>query len=83
MTTGLLQGEYAALMAIKILEGVNIEIIENVLKSQGKYIFDFLQYNKFNIKKKQLPKDSVILNYPYSIIDFYEANKNYLLLFLL
>ncbi len=67
------QGNLAGDMALKILEGSKAEDIPIVWKSPNQYIFDYNALVKWNIDRTKLPKDSIIINKPYSL---YEAQKS-------
>jgi len=69
------QGKTAAQMVKKILSGTPIQQIPVIEKSPNKYIFDYNQLKKFNIKQELLPKDSLIIN---KKVSFYDNYKNYL-----
>lgn len=72
VASGFYQGEKAAELTDKILEGENPQDIPIIEKSPNKYIFDFEKLKEFNIAELSLPKASIILNKPLS---FYEGNK--------
>ncbi|MCB2291101.1 EAL domain-containing protein [Clostridium sp. CS001] len=69
------QGKIAAGMVKRILSGTKISDIPIIEKSPNKFIFDNQQLRKFNIDKKLLPIDSLILNKKES---FYQSYKNYI-----
>jgi diguanylate cyclase (GGDEF)-like protein len=68
------QGESAAQMSLRILQGESIENIP-VVGSPLVNIFDFNLMQRFNITVDRLPKPHVILNKPYSL---YESYKQYI-----
>jgi signal transduction histidine kinase len=64
ITLGADQGKYAALLAKKYLDGENFDTIPQIRSSITKYIFNYNELQKFGIKEKHLPENSVILNKP-------------------
>lgn len=72
LVSGRLQGENAAKLAIRILEGEDPNNIPIQSPDCTRTIFDYNQLMRFQISLKQLPKDSIIINKPFS---FYEAYK--------
>ncbi|MBU3145277.1 ABC transporter substrate binding protein [Clostridium sp. CF012] len=69
------QGKTAAEMVKKILSGTKIAEIPVLEKSPNKYIFDYNQLKKFNIKEDILPVGSILIN---KEISFYENYKYYI-----
>jgi ABC-type uncharacterized transport system substrate-binding protein len=65
-------GEKSAEMAIRILQGEKVSNIPIADYSVAKYIFDYQQLERFGIKSSDLPKESIIVNIPFS---FYEEYK--------
>jgi diguanylate cyclase (GGDEF)-like protein len=72
MISGRLQGESAADLAIRILNGENIEDIPISTPESYRTIFDYKQLERYHISMKEIPKDSEIMNKPFS---FYETYK--------
>ena len=69
LTNGLSQGTAAGEMAVRILKGESVDSIPVLMKSPNKYIFDYAQLDRWNIKMSQLPADSTFINKPkYSLI---------------
>lgn len=62
ITSGLYQGEEAAKIAIKILNGSPLESIPTISNSPNKFMYDFNQLKKFKVSKNVLPDDSIIIN---------------------
>lgn len=56
------QGKTAANIVFQILEGLPMKQIPLISESPNKFMFDYNELIKFNIKKSLLPKDSIILN---------------------
>jgi len=79
LTSGYLQGLNAAEIALKVINGTQIESLNNVLESPEILMFDYKQLKKYHIGKNLLPDDSVIINKPYSISDYYLDNKVFVL----
>ncbi|MBH1942263.1 hypothetical protein I5677_15285 [Mobilitalea sibirica] len=71
MLSGKLQGEKAAGLAVKILQGVSIDKLPMVKEKTTRYIFDYNQLIRFSIPETSLPRESQILNKPFSFIDTY------------
>jgi PAS domain S-box-containing protein len=69
---GFRQGRTAAEMAIRILNGENVQNIPIVRDSPSVYTFDYLQMERFKIAVSDLPPGALILNKPQS---FYYENK--------
>lgn len=72
LVSGRLQGENAAELAIRILDGEDPNQIPVQSPDCTRTIFDYNQLMKFQISMKQLPKNSIIINKPFS---FYETYK--------
>lgn len=72
MISGYDQGKTAAQIALKYLENGRFEDIPFINYCSNKYIFDYNYLRKFNIETRDLPKDSIIVNKPFS---FYENYK--------
>jgi len=71
LTNGFSQGELAAKLAQRILDGEKPVNIPVVRESPNRYIFDFNQLDKFKINPAMLPAGSVIVNKP---VSFYEQH---------
>lgn len=69
LTSGFAQGQTAGEIAARILGGESVEKIPVVMKSPNKYMFDWKQLDRWNIKMSQLPADSIFINKPkYTLI---------------
>jgi len=69
LTSGFAQGQAAGEIAARILGGESVEKIPVLMKSPNKYMFDWKQLDRWNIKISQLPADSSFVNKPkYSLI---------------
>ncbi len=67
------QGAYSGSLAKQILEGQNIESLKPINKKTVEYKFDYIQLQRYNIDLAYLPKESIVINKPFS---FYETYKN-------
>lgn len=72
LTNGYSQGELAAKMVSRILEGESPGNIPVVRESPNSYIFDYNQLLKFKVDPKKIPDGSLLVNQP---ITFYEQYK--------
>jgi two-component system, cell cycle sensor histidine kinase and response regulator CckA len=72
MVSGYAQGEIAAGMAVRILQGESAGSIPIIRESPNVYIFDSVQMNRFGLNNKDLPKDSIIVNEPFSFYETYQ-----------
>ena len=72
MVSGTDQGRVAGELALRILQGEAADSIPVVMESPNRYIFDYVQMARFNIKPSNLPHGSTIINEPPS---FYAINK--------
>jgi len=73
ITSGYYQGEMAARMAKRLLDGDNVAAIPVVKESPNRPMFNYIQMKRFGISLSQLPPGSTIINLPDS---FYEENKS-------
>jgi len=73
LTSGFDQGKAAGEMARRILQGEKAEQIPIIKQSPTRYMFDYHQMERFNIKVSDLPQGSIVINKPTS---FYQVNKN-------
>jgi len=69
---GVHHGQKAAEMALRIIRGEKVQNLPIVKDSLAEYIFDYRQLKRFNIQPSALPKNSRIVNRPFS---FYEEYK--------
>lgn len=72
LADGTYQGETAAKMAIRILNGESPDSIPIVTESPNSYMFDYTQLEHFGITLSDLPEGSIIKNQPQS---FYYLHK--------
>ncbi|PCH70954.1 MAG: hypothetical protein COC06_03160 [Bacteroidales bacterium] len=67
LITGRNQGKQVSEMAKRVLSGTNIDDIPPKL-AEYEYCFDYKQLTHFDIDRAKLPKDSRIINEPYSFV---------------
>jgi PAS domain S-box-containing protein len=72
LTNGDYQGQLAAEMAIRILNGESPESIPIHTDSPNAYMFDYIQLRRFGISVSELPEGSIVIHEPQS---FYYQNK--------
>ncbi|TAH64443.1 MAG: EAL domain-containing protein [Anaerolineaceae bacterium] len=73
MLSGRLQGEYAARIANRILSGEDPSDIPVLYTNTTSTAFDYNQLIRFNIPLDMLPKDSEIINQPFSFYQTYKT----------
>ncbi|MEG6585406.1 ABC transporter substrate binding protein [Dendrosporobacter sp. 1207_IL3150] len=73
MTSGFSQGELAAQMILRILNGEKPALIPVVKESPNRYMFDYNQLTKFGIDTAKLPPDSIVINTPESAYNKYKT----------
>jgi len=67
LITGSNQGKQVSEMAKRIFSGTNVDDIPPK-SAEYEYCFDYKQLTYYNIDKSKLPKDSYIINEPYSFV---------------
>lgn len=72
LISGYSQGEAAAKIGLDILNGKPLSSISKVNESPNRCIYDYNKLKQLNISLKSLPKESIIINKPFS---FYEKYK--------
>ena len=72
IVTGYLQGQAAAEIAMRILDGEKPSNIPPLPQTPSKFMFDYVQLQNFGIPLSSLPEGSTIINMPKS---FYQAHK--------
>lgn len=72
LVNGHIQGREAGQLAIQILDGKAIQDLPVVEKSPNKYMFDWVQLERFNLSLNDLPDGAIVINRP---ITFYEQYK--------
>ncbi|MBM7866497.1 diguanylate cyclase [Heliobacterium gestii] len=73
VTSGYTQGETAAKLALRALNGERLEGVPVIRESPNRYMFDHRQLQRWQIDAARLPAGSVIVNKPES---FYEKNQS-------
>ena len=71
LTSGYTEGQRAAKMAIRILNGESPQTIAVEKQTQSQYLFDYKALEKWNINVSRLPEGSLVIDRP---ISFYEQN---------
>ncbi|MBE9561845.1 MAG: response regulator [Proteobacteria bacterium] len=71
--SGYYQGETAARLAIRMLNGENIKDIAIIKKGANRYIYDYQGLTRLKLPIEKLPEDSIILNQPYSFYKEYKT----------
>ncbi len=64
LTSGRIQGETAAKMALRILNGEQAGNIPILRESPNRFMFDYRQLRRFDIVSSRLPKSALIVNRP-------------------
>lgn len=72
------QGEAAARLALRILDGVAVRDVPVVTESPNEFIFDYNELIRRDISVADLPRGSRVLNEPISLREFYERYRAYL-----
>jgi PAS domain S-box-containing protein len=75
MVEGKAEGMRAARLAMRVLAGTDPDSIPVETKTPSRYIFDYVQLERFGISKSRLPVDSLVLNEP---ARFYQIDKRYI-----
>jgi len=83
LTSGIIQGETAGKMVSEILDGQKPSAIKVVKDSTNMYMFDYLQLKKFGISTADLPPNTKVINTPYTIEDYFAANRPAIIIVLL
>ncbi|MHB8065871.1 MAG: ABC transporter substrate-binding protein, partial [Ruminiclostridium sp.] len=72
MMSGRLSGNYAAKLALHILNGEEADSIPISSPKITRKVFDYQQLKRFNIPLNKVPKDAEIINKPFSFIETYK-----------
>ncbi|HMK43798.1 MAG TPA: ABC transporter substrate binding protein, partial [Dissulfurispiraceae bacterium] len=72
VTSGRDQGRVAAEMALKVLSGTSVRDIPVVKESPNRFMFDYTQMMRYEIRPQNLPEGSLIINRP---VSFYTEHK--------
>ena len=73
LQSGRLQGENAAELAIRILKGEDPNRMPIIIPDTSRTVFDYNQITRFNVSRKILPKDSELINKPFSFYETYTS----------
>lgn len=73
LTSAKAQGEAVSKMAIEILNGKDIKEIPILEKSPNKYIFDYVELERFNIHVEDFLNEYTIINEPITIYKEYKT----------
>ena len=76
LTSATAQGEAISEMALKVLGGVNIQDIPILEKSPNRYMFDYNELRKFDIRIQEYLEDYEIVNQPFSFYREYKILVN-------
>ncbi|WP_054942416.1 ABC transporter substrate binding protein [Paenibacillus ihuae] len=76
LISGLIQGQTAADLAVRILQGERPDNIPVVNDSSVRDVFDYNELQRFHVSLKKLPEGSEVINKPFS---FYETYKELVL----
>lgn len=63
------QGEAAAIMALRILDGEPASAIPVKTDLQGRYVFDYRQLQRYGLEDISLPEGSAVINRPSQLIE--------------
>jgi signal transduction histidine kinase/ABC-type uncharacterized transport system substrate-binding protein len=74
--SGAQQGAKAAGLAMRILNGEMVENIPVVTQVDSQYAFDYRVMKRFNIRRDQIPANSLIVN---SVSEFYNVNRKWII----
>lgn len=81
--SGLYQGREMAETGLKILNGVAPADIPVKMKGSNRFIFDYIQLERFGINEISLPAESYIINKPYSSYEEYKVQFWVVIVFIL
>jgi diguanylate cyclase (GGDEF)-like protein/PAS domain S-box-containing protein len=76
LVSNLAQGQTAAELALKIMNGLAVADVPAVKSSANRYIFDYQKISAFGISETELPAGSRIINKPFSIYQNYKTEIN-------
>jgi diguanylate cyclase (GGDEF)-like protein len=76
LLSGRIQGEKAAEIAVRILRGEDPNLIPISIPVSTRTIFDYDQLIRFDVPLNILPKDSEIINKPFSFYETYQTLVN-------
>ena len=73
MLSGKVQGEKAGRMAVSLLSGTSISQLPMKQTKNTQFIFDYNVLKRFDIPLNKIPKDSEIINNPFSFFETYKS----------
>lgn len=73
MLSGRLQGENAANLAIRVLDGENPDSIRVVSPKTTRNVIDYQQLKRFDIPLNKIPKNYEVINEPFSFFKTYKT----------
>ncbi|WP_410512769.1 ABC transporter substrate binding protein [Paenibacillus sp. BR2-3] len=73
MISGRIQGQKAAEMALRVLQGETPNNIPLASKNTVRKVFDYHELQRFQISLKKLPEGSEVINKPFSFYETYRA----------
>ncbi|MZP30713.1 ATP-binding protein [Heliobacterium undosum] len=73
LTSGFTQGEAAAQLALRVLQGEKPETIPVVMEGPNRLVFDYQQLRELRLNEAELPEGSAVVHKPQT---FYETNKD-------
>ncbi|MEI6179846.1 MAG: diguanylate cyclase [Chloroflexales bacterium] len=71
IVTGADQGQAAAALGVRILNGTPASAIPVIMETPASDIFDFTVMRRFGLSERDLPADAIIINRPESLWDTY------------
>lgn len=74
LTSGFKQGKLAAELAVKVINGTDVNRIPLVTEGYNAFMFDYNQMKRFKITVNNLPKESIVINQPPSFITKYKIS---------
>lgn len=73
LASGYYQGMKAAELATRILHGEPVSRVKIVAESPNRYMFDYLQLQRFDVELSSLPEGAVVINQPESFFSRYKT----------
>ncbi len=72
LLSGRLYGNYAAEIAVRVLEGESADDIGVLYRPASRKVFDYKLLKKYDIPMSRLPKDVELINKPFSFFETYK-----------
>jgi diguanylate cyclase (GGDEF)-like protein/PAS domain S-box-containing protein len=73
LISGSIQGQTAAAMAVRVLQGENVNNIPIVSQNISRKVFDYNELQRFGISLDKLPPGSEVINQPFSFYKTYKT----------